>query len=88
MKDRPGRDGYLEHLLQTYCLGAELDIVIIPASASSPLVFDRNRHAARELDQVGHALDLETMGDQPNTPNFATGGQVGIHDGMNPAMAQ
>src|SRR5207302_1792451 len=40
VKDGPGGDGGAEHLLQAEGLGAELDLVVVPAAAPATLVLD------------------------------------------------
>jgi hypothetical protein len=81
VEDRPLGDWLAEHLLQAEGLGAELDIVVVPAAVSSPLVFDRVGDLAAgpgatririadsaELDQIGPTVETEPTRGDPETP--------------------
>src|SRR5271157_4153471 len=83
MVDRPLGNIAPKHLLEAQCLGAELDVVVIPASLSALLVFHRERSlneglaawttswGPMKLDQISAAVEAQPPRGDPQ-PTFRT----------------
>jgi hypothetical protein len=92
--DGPGRDRHPEHLFQAEGLGAELNLVVIPAFTTSSLVLDRIRDlavvgAARaKLHEIGNPGDLEAVADESKAAGNANRRPRTLGDSVGPAMVE
>jgi hypothetical protein len=88
MVDGPCGDGDAEGLLQAERLGAELDLVVVPAAAPAALVLDGvgDFGAAggdgAELDEVRDADEPEAVTDDPQAAGGAERGLVAVAGGV------
>ena len=91
VEDGPGGDGDAQHFFQADGLAAELDLVVVPASAFAALVFDGEGRVGAagvvgaEFDEVRDADDAQAMADEPEAAGGAEGAFVVVAGGVDAA---
>ena len=88
VEDRPARDFEAEHFFETDGLGEELDVVVIPFTPAAPLIFDGERNAVMELDDIGNPLNAQPMRNEPEASGSGKRALVGVFGFVNPTMIE
>ncbi len=82
-----GRHGDAEHFFEAKCLGAQLHVVVVPASSFAVLVLD-GIGCRSKLDEIGHADQSQASTEQPQTADdtvrffFLRPSLAGMHNTM------
>jgi hypothetical protein len=88
VEDGTARNADAEHFFKADSLSAELSIVIVPLPPLSSLVFNGKWHTLHPLDEIGHSLNAETVGDKSKAACCLARRRITVFLGVNATVRQ